>query len=93
VQLATSTTPTLGRSSRDLPGALFVSLVTQVSQAADVYSFGVLLVALFSGEVSWGVPLPHDASERVLLLRTLSMSGVRPVLPSTTKVCMLPLCL
>ncbi len=56
-----------------------------MSQATDVYSFGVLLVALFTGEVSWGVPLPSEPSARVQLLRTLSMSGRRPLLPADVK--------
>ncbi len=57
-----------------------------VSQAVDVYSFGVLLVALFVGDLNcqWGEVLPTEPNARVKRIAALTVSGVRPVVPPTT---------
>jgi uncharacterized membrane protein YgcG len=51
----------------------------------DVYSFGVLLVALFVGTVDWGEQLPPRHNERVKRLLELSLSGRTPVVPRNTR--------
>ncbi len=64
-----------------------------VSQKADVYSFGVLLVSLFVGELQWpGVVLPTDHVERGLMLRQLALAGVAPCVPPGTEVCATRIC-
>lgn len=57
-----------------------------VSQKADVYSFGVLLVSLFVGELQWpGVVLPGAPMERRRMLRQLALDGVAPTVPPGTE--------
>ena len=60
--------------------------VVSVSQAVDVYSFGVLLASLFAGEVNWGEKLPVDLGARSARLRELSLSGAVPALPEDVQV-------
>jgi hypothetical protein len=53
-----------------------------VSQKADVYSFGILMVSLFVGELRWPeVELPPDAMDRRKVLRQLAVDGVLPTVP------------
>jgi maleate cis-trans isomerase len=57
-----------------------------LSQKADVYSFGVMLVSLFVGELGWGEELPSDRGALLAKLKEFAMRGVRPVVPSTVQV-------
>jgi hypothetical protein len=62
-----------------------------VSQKADVYSFGVLLVFLFVGELQWpGVFLPANKVERGKMLRRLAVEGVAPCVPPDFEVSGVP---
>ncbi len=61
-----------------------------VSQKCDVYSFGVLLAALFVGELRWDSgPLPTDPAARAPALRRLALEHAKPIVPPDTKVCVL----
>ena len=57
-----------------------------MTQKADVYSFGVMLVALFVGEVHWGDPLPENRDEYVALLHQYAIEGRTPVVPAHVQV-------
>ena len=57
-----------------------------VTQKVDVYSFGVLLVALFVGDITWGEVLPAGKAELAARLKQLALAGVAPIVPVDTQV-------
>lgn len=59
---------------------VFVSLLQKV----DVYSYGVLLVALFVGDLDWGERLPTDRKQRAARLCQLSLIHNVPRVPAVS---------
>src|SRR5262249_19565408 len=54
-----------------------------VSQKVDVYSFGVLIVELFTGRLEWGEALPEEPRARAARLCQLSLLHTLPLVPDT----------
>ena len=61
------------------------SVTTRVGPAADVYSFGVLMVSLFVGVLDWGVPLPRARALLAVRLCQLSVMNVVPTVPAVPR--------